>query len=88
MNLPNQPNVVEVHRPCAAAGCRGVLGPDANRDRIDIGKVYAERSQVDDPVPPSGKLRRSRIIAVDYGCAIESHIYSIGSVRRFAPVPQ
>ena len=88
MNLPIQPNIVEVHRPCAATGYWGVLGPDANRDRIDIGKVYAERRQVDDPVPPSRKLRGSRNIAIDNGRTIESQIYPIGSVCRCAPVPQ
>ena len=35
-NLSDQPNVVEVHRPCATAGSRAALGADANRNRVDI----------------------------------------------------
>ena len=54
----------------SATGNRGVLGTNANGNRIDIGKVYAERRQVDYPLFPSGKLRRGSVIVVDDSGAV------------------
>ena len=42
LQLPNQANIVEVHRTCAAGWRRSVPGADANGDRVDVGQVYAE----------------------------------------------
>ena len=41
-NLPNQPNVVEVHRPCAT-GCWAALGAETNGDGIYIRQVHARK---------------------------------------------
>jgi len=38
--LPIQPDVVEVHRSCAADR-RAVLSADANANRIDIGEIHS-----------------------------------------------
>ena len=52
-DLASKLDVIEVHSAWAAAEGGSVLGADANGDRIDIGQVYAERRQVDDPLVPS-----------------------------------
>ena len=51
-NLPNQPNVIEVHR-SSATSSRAVLRAKANGNSIDVGKVNAHKfRQVDYPLRP------------------------------------
>jgi len=84
--LPIQPDVVKVHL-TGAAGSRAALGAEANGDRIDIGKVHAERRKVDDPLVPSGYLRRGGIVVIDRRIA-KSDIHPVGCISRTAAEPQ
>ncbi len=51
--LAIQPDIVEVHRPCAASGRRGIPGAKADSYRVHIRKVHAECRQVYDPLIPA-----------------------------------
>ena len=82
-HLPNQPNLIKVHRTGPTVGSRGILRADANADRTDIDQVSVECGQVDDPLIPSGRLRCGWIIMIDHGTTIHprSFVLRISGVR-------
>ena len=86
-NLTNQPNVVEVHRPCAA-GCRTAFCAETNGNCTDISQVRARKScQVDRPLVPSCHLRCARVVVIDH-CIAKSDKHPLSRISRSATEPQ